>query len=129
MGVLVQWDDEAKTMIRQIYDGNIILDDYYIATDEFVKLAKSVPHTVHSIMDRRGIRKTSGSLIQVMRYANNKMPDNVGLRIVIQPNMLTKIMVDMGQRLAPKLIANAAYCNTLEEAHQLVKNFEAKKDS
>jgi len=124
-----QWDDEAKTIIRQIYEGDIILDDYYLATDEFIKLAKSVPHTVHSIMDRSKIRKTSGSVLRVMRYASERMPANVSLRIIVRANMMTKITVDMGKKIAPKLVENVAYCENLEEAHRLIANHSVKISS
>ena len=126
MPVKVQWDDEAKTIIRQIYEGDIILDDYYIATNEFVTLAKSVPHTIHSIMDRTKVRKNSGSTLRVMQYANNRLPPNMGLSIIVKANLITRMMVDMGKKFAPKLTAGVMYCDTLEEAHQIIASHVAK---
>ena len=123
MSVEVIWDDEAKTIIRQVYAGTTILDDYYKAVDEFVELATSVDYMVHSIMDRTQITSAPGTILQVMRYADKLMPDNVGLRIIVKPTMLTKIFADMGKRIAPKLARHVHYCDTLDEAHALIEQY------
>lgn len=125
MPVEVVWDDEAKTIIRQIYSGRVILDDYYLATNKFVELANSVSHPVHSIMDRRDVLMSQGSYLRVMRYANEKMPDNIGLRVIINGNVMTKIMVNIGERIAPRLISQIHLVDTLEEAHAVIAKHKA----
>lgn len=126
MPVEVIWDDEAKTIIRQIYSGRVILDDYYKATDQFVKLANSVDYTVHSIMDRQDVLISEGSYLQVMRYANKIMPDNIGIRAIIKANVMTRMMINIGSRLAPRLVSQIRLVNNLEEARQVI---EANKAS
>lgn len=126
MPIDVIWDDEAKTIIRQIYSGRVILDDYYKATDQFVKLANSVDYTVHSIMDRQDVLISEGSYLQVMRYANKIMPDNIGIRAIIKANVMTRMMINIGSRLAPRLVSQIRLVNNLEEARQVI---EANKAS
>lgn len=126
MPVEVKWDDEDEITIIQIYSGHIVLEDYYHAIDEFCRLAQSVPHTVHSIMDRRAILSSKGSYLQAMKYGNDRLPDNVGMRILLKPSLMTKILVDMGKRLSPRLISQVHVVNTLEEARELVR---AQKDT
>ena len=123
MPVEVIWDDEEKTIIRQIYSGVVVLDDYKAATDQFVEMANSVDHTVHSILDRREIEKSEGSFLKAMQYANKLMPDHVGMRIVMQPNRMTKTMINMGQYLAPNLVKNIGYAETIEEAHGKIADY------
>jgi len=125
MPVEVIWDDEAKTIIRQKYTGHVVLDDYYIAVDKFVDLAKSVDYTVHSIMDRTDMLISQGSYLQAMRYADKKMPDNIGLRVIIKANVMTKMMVNIGTRIAPRLISNVHIVDTLEDAREVIKSHQS----
>ena len=120
MPVEVIWDDEAQTILRQIYSGHIKLEDYIAATDAFVRMACSVPHTVHSIMDRTKVVSTPGVMLPAMRHANNTMPPNVGLRVIIRPSLFTRVLVDLGQRIAPNLINNIHFVDTVEDAHRLI---------
>lgn len=129
MSVNVIWDDEAKTIIRQVYSGNTILDDYYLAVDEFVKLATSVEHTVHSIMDRTQVTSAPATMLQAIRYGNKKMPDNIGLRIILKPTIMTQIFVNIAKRVAPVLAVNIHFVDTLEEAYTLIKENEATQSS
>ncbi len=124
MPVDVIWDNEEKTIIRQIYRGIVVLDDYNSATDTFVEMAESVDYVVHSILDRREIEQSQGSFLKAMRYANSKMPGNIGMRIVMQPNAMTKTMINMGQYLAPNLVKNIHYADTVEEAHEKIKAYQ-----
>ncbi|GAB5493696.1 MAG: hypothetical protein Phog2KO_39110 [Phototrophicaceae bacterium] len=124
MPVEVMWDDDAKTIIRQKFEGIISLDDYYKATDDFVTLASSVDYTVHSIFDRREIEKSEGSFIKAMQYANKQKINNLGIRVVLQASSMTKTIVNMGRYLAPDLIKNIIFAETIEEAHQHIAEFE-----
>lgn len=125
MPVQVVWDDDAKTIIRQIYSGHVVLNDYYDAVDHFVELASSVDYTVHSIMDRRDILVSQASYLQVMRYGDKKIPDNVGLRVIINAMAITRMMVNIGERITPRLINNVHIVDTLEEARTTIESFKA----
>lgn len=126
MPVEVVWDDEAQTILRQIYSGHIKLEDYMSATDEFVRMARTVPHTVHSIMDRTGVVSTPGVMLPAMRHADNTMPPNVGLRVIIKASMFTRVLVDLGRRIAPNVVNNIHFVDTLDEARLLIASHIAK---
>ncbi len=124
MPMKVIWDDENQTIIRQIYTGVVTTEDYYAAIDEFALLASSVTHTVHSIMDRREIQVVTGSYMNALRYGNGKMPDNLGLRVIINANGMTKMMINIGTRIAPRLVANIHFVNTLEQAYEVIASHQ-----
>jgi hypothetical protein len=126
MPVEVIWDDEAQTILRQIYSGHLKLEDYMAATDEFGRMARSVPHTVHSIMDRTRVLSTPGVLLPAMRYANNTLPSNIGLRVIVKASLLTRVLVDLGRRIAPNLINNIHFVDTLDQAYCLIANHTEK---
>jgi hypothetical protein len=120
MTVQVVWDHEAHTICRQIYSGHLKLNDYIEGTDEFGRMARTVTHTVHSIMDRTKVISTPGVLLPALRYANNNLPPNLDLRIVVKGSMFTRFIVDIGRRAAPKLAHNVYFVDTVEEAHRII---------
>jgi hypothetical protein len=126
MPVQVIWDDEAHTILRQIYSGHLKLNDYIEATDEFGRMARTVSHPVHSIMDRTQVLSTPGVLLPALRYANNNLPPNLALRFVVKGSMFTRLIVDIGRRVAPKLVDNVYFVNTVEEAHLIIAQHAEK---
>ena len=120
MPVQVIWDDEAQTTLRQIYAGHVKLTDYITATDEFKRMAESMPHTVHSLMDRTQILSTPAVMLPALRYANTYVASNLGLRVIIKAGMFTRFFVDMGRRVAPHLVKNVHFVDTLDEARALI---------
>ena len=120
MPIQVVWDNEAKTAIRQIYTGNLTLQDYITATDLLAQMTKSVPYTVHSLMDRTEVTSAPGIVLPAMRYANNHVPPNLGIRVVIKGDMFTHVIVDIGRRVAPRLVHDIYFANTLEEGRAII---------
>jgi len=122
MPVEVIWDNDDKTIIRQIYRGITTTDDYFLATDCIYNMACLVPEkTVHVILDRREVRATPASLFTVLRYANDHLPPNLGVSVIVKPSMFTRLLVDMGKRFAPKLTRVVYFTDTLEEARQIIQ--------
>ena len=126
MPVQVIWDDEAKTTIRQIYSGKLILQDYITATNLLEQIAKEVTHTVHSLMDRTEVISAPGIILPAMRYANNHVPPNLGLRVIIKADMFTHVIVDIGRRVAPRLVRNIYFVDTLEEGRAVITKHTKK---
>ena len=122
MPIQVIWDDEAKTIIRQIYSGKLTLDDYITATNELEQMVKGVPHTVHSLMDRTDVISAPGIVLPAMRYANSHVPPNLGLRVIIKGDMFTHVIVDIGRRVAPRLVHDIYFVETLEEGRAVIAN-------
>jgi hypothetical protein len=125
MPVDLVWDNEERTILRQIYSGHLQLEDYIKAVNELESMAKTVSHTVHSVMDRTQILSTPNVALPAMRYANSHVPPNLGLRVVIKASMFTQFIVDIGRRVAPRLIDKVYFVNTLEEAHALIARYDA----
>jgi hypothetical protein len=69
---------------------------------------------------------TPGVLLPAMRHANNTMPPNVGLRVIIKASMFTRVLVDLGRRIAPNVINNIHFVDTLDEARRLIDNHTGK---
>ena len=100
---------------RQIDFAGLYYIDRYSRTD-----GKSVSHTVHSLMDRTGVISAPKIVLPAVRYANNHVPPNLGIRVVIKADMFTHVIVDIGQRVAPRLIHNIYFVDTLEEGRAFI---------
>jgi len=120
MPINVVWDNNAKTIIRQIYTGRLILQDYIVATNELEQMAKEVTHTVHSLMDRTDVISAPGLVLPAMRYANSHVPPNLGIRVIIKGDMFTHVIVDIGRRVAPRLIHDIYFVDSLEEGRAVI---------
>ncbi len=120
MPIQVIWDDATKTTLRQIYSGKLTLQDYIEATDTLEQMAKEVTHTVHSLMDRTAVASTPGIVLPAMRYANNHVPSNLGIRVVVKGDMFTHVIVDIGRRVAPRLIHSIYFVDTLEAGRAII---------
>jgi hypothetical protein len=121
MPVQVIWDDEAHTRLHQVYSGTLTIDDYITATNEIERMAKTVPHTIYTIMDRMQVLSTPGVLIPALRYANKHVPPNLGVRVIIRASSFTRAIVDIGKRVAPRLVENVYFASNLEEARALIE--------
>ena len=120
MPINVVWDNNAKTIIRQIYTGKLTLQDYIMATNELEQMAKEVTHTVHSLMDRTDVISAPGLVLPAMRYANSHVPPNLGIRVIIKGDMFTHVIVDIGRRVAPRLIHDIYFVDSLEEGRAVI---------
>ena len=120
MPITVVWDNNAKTIIRQIYTGKLTLQDYIVATNELEQMAKEVTHTVHSLMDRTDVISAPGLVLPAMRYANSHVPPNLGIRVIIKGDMFTHVIVDIGRRVAPRLIHDIYFVDSLEEGRAVI---------
>jgi len=126
MPIQVIWDDETKTTIRQIYSGKLTLQDYITATDQVEQMAKGVSYTIHSLMDRTEVISAPGIVLPAMRYANNHVPPNLGVRVIIKGDMFTHVIVDIGRRIAPCLVHDIYFVDTLDEGRAVIAKHTAK---
>ncbi|MEO1286250.1 MAG: hypothetical protein AAFV93_00675 [Chloroflexota bacterium] len=76
-------------------------------------------------MDRTAITRTEGSFMKAMKYADGKMPKNMGLRVIIKASRMTEVIANMGRYLAPDLINNIEFVDTLEEARNIIAKHNA----
>jgi len=120
MPVQVEWADPSRRAICQIYSGDVVLDNYYDATDQVAALARTVPYTVHSIMDRSAVTSSVNSALPALLYANRNLPENLGLRIIINPSVYTRMIIHIGTKIAPRVINNVRFANDLQEAQEIV---------
>ncbi|MCU0499704.1 MAG: hypothetical protein MUF87_20325 [Anaerolineae bacterium] len=128
MAVKVFWDNDEKTIIRAVYEGKLSAEDYYRAIDQVVTMMKSVSHEVHNIYHREQIRSAPRNILQIMQYAHQRLPNNLGLRIVIGGNQVTRTFVNVGRVIAPHLTEGTYFVDSVAEAHHLIQKHLAERE-
>src|SRR5262245_1470800 len=122
------WDNEEHTVILMQYDKGAIKDDLYLMAKENAVLMATVEHTVHLIIDETHIQLNLNSAD--MRYLERNVPANHGhIALIPHPSILMfkKIIVNMGNTIAPKAFEGIYYCRSVEEARELLqKEFGVK---
>lgn len=122
MGYLIRWDNLEKTVVFQQYRGEVVKDDLYHLAEESAKMLKSVPHTVHLIIDERTINLVLNSAD--IKFLESNVPTNQGaVVIVINKSRLPykKFIHNAGVKLAPKTFEQPFFVTTIEEARQLLE--------
>ena len=85
-------------------------------------MLKSVPHTVHLIIDERTSKLTLSS--SDINFLEKNVPTNQGTVVmVISKSSLTykKLMQNVGKTLAPKAFNRNFFVTTVEEARELLQ--------
>ena len=50
MGFSANWDNDEKTILRQLYIDRWTVDDFIACTDKTYRLLNNMPHTVHVLI-------------------------------------------------------------------------------
>lgn len=100
MLVKVEWDNEAKNIIRYHFEKGWGWNDLYEAMQAASKLLGSVGHQVDIIMDfKEASLIPQSALAHIQRAFKNPKPDNAGLTVIIAPNRFFQALVDAAQRV------------------------------
>lgn len=117
----IKWLDDDETIMCHIYTGEAIPSDYYRVIDESYRLTRSKDHTVHIIHDRTMLRSAPANMVAIMRYANQRIPANTGIRVVVGASFLTRVFIDIGRTVAPNLVRQTYYADDLDAAVQFIR--------
>jgi hypothetical protein len=126
MPVQIVWENQERTIIRQIFHGETCLEDYFYATDATVRLAKQVAHPLHVIMDRTAVSATPPLLWSAIRYAQQRRPPHIRLGVMVGACVVTRFLLPCllwwDADTTPLLFAEE-----LLEARQLIERYPARQ--
>jgi hypothetical protein len=116
----IEWDNEEKTILLMIYEGNMLLEEYYRVTDQTFEAISPLSHTVHTIMLRQNVKSVPATMSKVLQYANKKTTPNLGINVIVGATAMTKMLVRLAKVIAPRLAKEVYFANSLEEARQII---------
>lgn len=127
MPVQVFWDDEEKTVIRQVYIGDVDTDVYIEVADLNLALQAEVDHPVDVIIDvREGNVVTTRGIMSMIEIAKEKTSPNQRVTVNVGLSKVIKNLINMVRSLMPPSIRNVFFAETVEEAREIIRNFREK---
>jgi hypothetical protein len=126
--MLVEWLDDAHTIIRSTGQGNWTWDDFYRGLNQILDMAQSVPHRVDLIYtSQAGSQPPKGSAMSHYQRAMRMMPENVGLQVFITSSMFARAIISMMTKLIPSMRAsNFLLVGSLDEALSTIAQDRAR---
>ncbi|MDZ4670897.1 MAG: hypothetical protein SH821_08510 [Phototrophicales bacterium] len=117
MGFSANWDNDEKTILRQLYIDRWTVDDFIACTDKTYRLLNNIPHTVHVLIDLSQATRTPANILSAMRYAEERVNDNVGQVVVVGADDFAKEIFSPAKRIAPNATRTMIFVETLPEAY------------
>jgi hypothetical protein len=127
MSIIVQWDNDEKTIVRQEYQGVWTWDDYFTALHESDELVASVEHCVDVIVNMRpGILPKNGAAMSNARSAMRSGPPNRGL-VVIVTNPFIRALLNVFLKIDRQFAPMVAGVDSIEQARALIAQRAAER--
>ncbi len=116
------WDNPEKTLLRQVYTGNITTEDILGTARETYELLGTVPHTVHLFLELSSLsRSVQISFMEAAKDLDLMVASNQGYVIGIGGGLGLLYTVKSMEIAAPKATEKSYLVDTMEEARELLR--------
>ena len=116
----IAWDNDAKTVVLQIFLPGATLKDMHEMAEESAAMLKTVSHTVHIIIWFNGSRPFIVNSRE-MRHLEQILPPNQGTVVVVTSvyyGEYARVVRGLMATYVPKVVDNLVHLNRVEEARQ-----------
>ncbi len=125
MPVQIVWDDEEKTMLRHIYQGEWTWQEFDVAVATAYTWIESVPHRVHIIVDLRQTGPLPANVLLHIRGLADRAHPRIGKTIIVGTNAFLQRLYDVFTSVYAIPHNHVILAPTLEEAHRQLSNASA----
>lgn len=120
MGVHLIWQDDEKTVLRQVFVSSWTLEDFRQASETTQKLLNGLPHTVHLILDHSQSEHTPSNILSLIRDLDQYVAENQGTVVVVDADDFLRDMLGVAKRLAPRATENGYFASSLADAMAII---------
>lgn len=125
MGITLVWENNEKTILRHIYEGQWKVEDLYKAVNESRDLLMGVEHVVDLIIDMRTSGDPPSGVLPAYQYAERQKPPNQGLVVMVEPSMVMQAFNQVIGKIAPNISKDRTVVHTIEDAVALIQRHRA----
>ena len=131
MRVTVDWDDEAKTIIRYTYAEGWTWADYEVAVKAAYQLTQAVnPPMLDVIADFSGASLVPQNLIaNFQRSLNSPYTIEFGVTILVTPGLFMKRMIEMYGKINKQGGSRIRLTKTIDEARQMIAKIRQERQT
>jgi hypothetical protein len=123
----VVWDDAEQRIVREVYIGDVTVDDYYRCSSDTLQLIAEQSHPVDVILDLTQTRNIDMTgFLGAVRAMDKKTPDNQRLVLVVQANLFIQTMGKIATTIARRATANLHFVKTLDDAYAIIAEHNAQ---
>ena len=120
MGIAVSWDDDAQSIIRWEFEADWNWNEFHLAFDRSLEMAKSVPYRIDVIPNVTHTDKLpAGALGQFKRIYDNS-PENTRLIVITGGNRFVNTVIKTFAAIYR--IPTWRTVKTLEDARALIRH-------
>ncbi len=121
MAIQVNWENDEKTVLLNIYEGAWTMDDFYLAVQQTNALLDSVSHRVNIIFDVAKSPNFPKGFMGAIRTQSQKPHANNGIMVIVGINAFVRVFYDMFTKVYTKqAVRQPTYmAANYEEAHAI----------
>jgi hypothetical protein len=127
MSIHIEWHDEGQTILIQTYKGDWTINDYIDVVNRTFNLIDPLSHPVDVIADMTCSGRNPVHFISAGPYIRNKISPNQHMIVVVGANEFIRKMGVIAQRMAPHVVRNMHFVNTLDEAFLHIDYYQARQ--
>lgn len=125
MGIHLIWDNEEKTVLRHIYEGEWTLEDLHAMIDSTYKWIDTVGHSqiVNIIADLSQSATPPSKVLSASRHYRSKRHARQGIQVIVGSSLrltFMKIITQAAMAIVPQA-RNVRFADTVEEARQIIQ--------
>ena len=131
MRVTVNWDDEAKTIIRYIYAEGWTWADYEVAIKAAYDLTQAVnPPMLDVIADFSGASVAPKNLIaNFQKSLNSPYTIQFGVTILVTPSLFIARMIDLYRKINKQGGSRIRLAKTVDEAREMIAQIRQERQT
>jgi hypothetical protein len=127
-GMKVFWKDAEKTILIREALETLVWEEYKLGIQKMVEMIHEVSHDVYLIIDASRVQFVPKDSISHFSAANENMPAQVVMRILVTKNTLVKTLTRTTQKVVPDNFQNFYYADTMDEAYEKIAEDKRKRE-
>lgn len=128
MPILVQWDDEPKTIINCIFNDPWNWDEFDTMVEETDLMIESVTqHPVDMIFDLTNGQRLPSNALGQFRKISRKEASYLGVIVLVRVSPFMQLIGDILDRLYPRWTKRMRLARTIEEARILINQIRTNR--
>jgi hypothetical protein len=120
MPVHVDWDNDEKTIIYALYEGQWTWEEFYGAIRQCQEMNATVPHPVHIIAHLRGNFLPRGAWVSHSENAIKRSNSSMGFIVIVTESQFLQSLMRVSSTVSPKWRETYRVARTVEEARTLI---------
>lgn len=124
MTVTTFWIKQEKSIVRINLKGHWQYEDLMRAIGDMKADIQRLPAPVHIVIEFDSGRRVPRSILSMLAYALQQLPDNIGtVTVVTNGNPLMNAILKMADRLYPFVSGKLQLADSYDEAYQRVHQY------